>query len=377
MATIGTTAPSQNTINYDALLSTTLMAYKDQLADNIFKANAFLAAMKEYGGVDYQDGGERVQAPLLYEENNTVKSYKGYEQLQVTPQDGITSAFYEWAELAGTISISRREERQNSGEARLLNLLKSKIMQAEMSLKSAVNNQLVAGTVSGTTFIPGNSGKDLLPLGYFLSKANATDPTGTGVTNVGNISRATYSFWRHRTAVCDSTTKDTGNDYALAISTWAGVALGMRRMHNFCARGADGSAPNIVLCDQLSYESYCSTLDAKMRYSDTKLADIGFDNVKLLGSTVIWDERMPNMDEGKAFDDSAYSTNDKQGTMFFINTKFMKLIIDSQTDFATTEFVEPENQTAKVAKVLFMGQLASFNQRKHGVMYALSGNIVS
>jgi hypothetical protein len=57
------------------------MAYRDQLADNIYRANAFLTALKTYGGIDYQDGGERVQAPLLYEENSTVKSYQGYETI--------------------------------------------------------------------------------------------------------------------------------------------------------------------------------------------------------------------------------------------------------------------------------------------------------
>lgn len=60
MATIGATAPNQNTVNYDALLSTTLFAYRKTLVDNIFKSNAFLAALRKYGGVEYQDGGERI-----------------------------------------------------------------------------------------------------------------------------------------------------------------------------------------------------------------------------------------------------------------------------------------------------------------------------
>ena len=83
MATIGEAGPSQNTINYDALLSTTLFAYRKTLVDNIFKANAFLAALRQYDGVDSQNGGVRVAIPLLYGENDTFKSYSGYEQLTV------------------------------------------------------------------------------------------------------------------------------------------------------------------------------------------------------------------------------------------------------------------------------------------------------
>ena len=60
MSTVGASAPSQHTMNYDALLSTTLMAYRPSLIDNIFKSSAFLAALRKYDGIEYQDGGERV-----------------------------------------------------------------------------------------------------------------------------------------------------------------------------------------------------------------------------------------------------------------------------------------------------------------------------
>ncbi len=83
--TIGSSAPSQQTINYDALLSTTLFAYRKTLVDNIFKNSAFLAALRKYEGIEYQDGGERIAIPLMYEESSTVKSYKGYETLDTTP----------------------------------------------------------------------------------------------------------------------------------------------------------------------------------------------------------------------------------------------------------------------------------------------------
>jgi hypothetical protein len=374
MATIGKTAPSQNTINYDDLLSTTFMAYQPVMADNIFKANAFLSAMRAYDGVSYQDGGERAQLPLMYEENGTVKSYKGYELLDTTPQDGITSAFYEWAEIAGTISISRREERQNSGEARMLELLQQKIQQAEMSMKSQINNQLVAGTISSNKFIPGNDGKDLLPLGYFMMKDNTADPSGTGVTDVGNISNNENAWWRPVTAVGNSATADTGNSFALSITTWKGMAVGMKRLYNYTSRGGDGSGPGIMLCDQETFEAYESSMDDKLRYADTKMADLGFDTIKCKGATVIWDELVPSVDEGVAAGDAAAAT---AGTVWAVNPKFMKLKIDRQTDFVTTPFVTPENQTARVAKTLFMGQLCSNNQRKHGVLYGMPTTITS
>ena len=60
-----------------------------------------------------------------------------------------------------------------------------------------------------------------------------------------------------------------------------------------------------------------------------------------------------------------------------LNTNFYKLIVDSETDVVTTPFVEPENQTVKTAKILFMGNTAVSNMRKHGVGYGISPSIVS
>lgn len=369
MATIGdTSAPSTNTLYYDALLSTTMDAYigSGSLFDNIFRDSAFLAALRLTDAVDYQDGGERIRAPLMYGKNSTVKSYSDYDTLDTTPQEGITTAFYEWSEIGGTISISRKEERQNSGEAAKLNLLKSKMMQAEMSMREELNEQLIRGTVSGATFVPGNSAKDLNPLGWFLRKNNQVDPTTGG--DVGNIAGDTYSWWRHHTAVADSASTDTGNDFALSVSTYKGLVVALRRMYNYCSRGSGGN-PNLVLMDQVTYETYENALDDKVRYGSTEMADMGFDNIKLRGATAIWDEVVPDVDSGTA----AIT----KGTAFFLNTKFYKLIIDSETDVVTTPFVEPENQTAKTAKILFMGNAVCSNLRKQGVLYATAQNIVA
>jgi len=42
-----------------------------------------------------------------------------------------------------------------------------------------------------------------------------------------------------------------------------------------------------------------------------------------------------------------------------------------------TPFVEPENQTAKTAKILFMGNAVTGNLRKLGVLYGISQTITS
>lgn len=370
MANPGASAPSSYTVNYDALLTTTLFNYRPVMVDNIFKANAFLAALKKYGGIRYVNGGERIQELLMYEANDTFHTYKGYNTLVVKPQEGMTSAFFEWVEIGGTITISRREKRQNSGESAILNLLEQKVKQAEMSIKAKVNQQILQGTVSAATFVPGTDtvtgALELNPLGYFLPKDPTADPVSGG--NLGNISRSTYAWWRPRVAPFD-TTVSTNKDFALSVSNWSGLKVGLHRMYNYTSRGADGSAANLVVTHQEIAESYENALDALKRYTDDGLASMGFDNVKLKGATLVWDELVPDIDNG--------TTALTEGTAFFLNTEFFKLCIDKETDFITTPFVEPENQTASTAKVLFMGQTTVNNIRKHGCCYGIDIDMTS
>ena len=351
MATIGdTSAPSTNTTYYDALLSTTLMAHRKTMVDNIFKEKAFLAYLKMVGAKSTQDGGERLAIPLMYGDNNTVATHGGYSLIDTTPQDGMTTAFVEWA------------------EGRLLNLLEKKTEQAQMTIAEKLNNDMVRGTVSSATFVP-DSAEDgsfgVLPLGYWFPKANGTDPVSGG--NCGNIARSN-TWWRHRTAICDTGSAETGNSFALAVSTYAGLKVALRRMYYYCARGT-GGAPDLGILDQVSYETYENALDQSVRYMNTAMADMGFDNIKLKGATLLWDEQVPDLEAGTA----AIT----KGTAWLLNTKFYGLMMDSETDIITTPFIEPENQTAKTAKVLCMGNTWVSNMRKHGVCYALDQSIVS
>ena len=369
MATIGDSgAPSTNTIYYDSLLSTTLMAYRKTLYDNIFKDSAFLSYLRMSDAVIKQNGGERIAIPLMYGDNSTVKTHGGYSVIDTTPQDGLTTAFYEWAEVAGSISISRKEERQNSGEGRLINLLESKIKQAEMTMREFLNSELILGTVSGATFVQSQApdgSYGINPLGYFCRQVKSTDPT---TNSVGNISSSSYSWWRTVTADIGAVGGFTGDDFSLNVTTYAGLEVALKRFYNYLSRGSGGS-PDLFVMDQVSFETYENALGTKMRYSNTKMGDMGFDTVKLRGATCIWDEVVPDIYTGTA----AITV----GTCFGLNTNFYKLVIDSETDIITTPFVEPENQTAKTAKILFMGNATVSNMRKIGVAGGILQTIVA
>lgn len=374
--------PSSRTINYDAVLSLSFENVREGLFDNIFTSAAFLSSLygawgkrKRKGrGIRMVNGGERIRCQLLYGKNSTVKSYSGYDQLDVTPQDGITAAFFDWRQIAGSVAISRKEERQNAGETKIRDLLQAKIQQLEMSLRDEVNLQLLGKTVAAAAWSAGDgmsSGTDIDPLPLIIPK----DPGGS--VAVGNINQNTYSWWRPKAV--DGTATHAGRGHNAdrgfgSITTWALLQTAMRWLYNACGRGA-GGMPDIVLTDQLTYESYESSMYDKHRYTNDTggPVSIGYESVRFKGADVIWDEMMPDIETGVTYDSASWS----KGTMFFINSDFMELVIDSATDFITTPFVRPENQDARVAQILAMMNLTCMNRRKQGIIYGITVPITS
>ena len=342
-------APSAVTYDMDALLSTTLNNYHRTLVDNISKVNALMFyLMKKSGGKGYKlisDIGDRMQVPLMYELGNA-DSYSGYDVLDTTPMDGITSAFYEWRQASVPIAISGLEEKKNQGQARILSLLESKTTQAEMGIKEFFNRRLLVGA-GGTTIttaysspVNGSTFLDPLPL---LVKY---DPTSSTV--VGNINQLTYSWWRNRKH------EQIGTTYAAFLKE-------LRTLRLLCSRGP-GGGPTLHLTDEAVYTLYESALAASHQNPSYQRADIPFDNIAFYGNPVTHDEIVPDVLNGTE------ALLASSGTWFMLNTDFIGCKVHSGTNFATTPFVKPENQDAKVAHIMWLGGIGVSNRRKQGVM---------
>ena len=376
--------PSSRTINYDAVLSLCLENIREGLFDQIFSSTPFLSALygaygkkkKRGKGIKMVNGGERIRVPLLYGKNTTVSSYSGYDTLDVTPQDGVTTAFFTWRQLAGSVAISGLEEIKNRGEHAVRNLLETKITQLEMTMRDELNLQLLGKTVSSSVFIAGQghmastAASDIDPLALLIPK----DPTSS--VSIGNINQTSYSWWRPRTidgsAVHGS--KDSGAERGFLCSTWAVLNQALRYAYNRCSIGGGGS-PDLILCDQLGYESYEAGLDSRSRIVNESKGpvSVGFESVRFKGADIIWDEFCPDLDTGVAYDSASWATS----TFFLLNTDFIEFVIDSQTDFAATPFMRPENQDAKVSQILLAGNMTCSNRRKQGVVYGVTAGITS
>jgi hypothetical protein len=243
--------------NFDALLSTTLANYRNQLTDNVFTARPLTYMLTEKGRIRMLNGGTKIVEPLIYGQNSTVASYSGYDTISLTAQDGISAAEYDWKQYAASIAISGIEEAKNNGEAEIINLLEAKIMQAEESMREGFN-QMFFG--DGT----GNSGKNWNGLGNIVESGNT----------VGGINSATgqnNDWWR-------SYEENTAGALTLAQ---------MATAYNSTSVGNDHI--DTVLTTQTLFEKYEALLQPQLRYTDTKTADAGFQNLLFKSAPVMYD----------------------------------------------------------------------------------------
>jgi hypothetical protein len=299
------------------------------------------------------DLGDRMAMPLMYELGNA-DSYSGYDVLGVQPADGITMAFFNWAQAAVPISISGLEEKKNRGEAKIIDLLESKTKQAELGLQEFFNKRLLQGaggstiTTAYTSAINGSTFVDPLPLTV------AYDPTAS--VSIGSINQATNGWWQNKTA---SGQNDT---------TFALVLKKLRHLRNDCSKGP-GGPPDLHLATQGTAELYEAALAAAHRNPSYQVADIPFDNVGFYGQPVTWDEFMPDFYDG--------TVTQTKGSWVMLNTKFWGLRVDKETNFAPTPFIKPENQDARTSHILWLGAVGVSNRRKQGVYGRIDETIAS
>tara|TARA_R110000803_G_scaffold17804_3_gene47861 strand:+ start:1442 stop:2428 length:987 start_codon:yes stop_codon:yes gene_type:complete len=315
----------------DNLATTTLHRTRRQFADAVFKASKFAFFMLAKGRVQTESGGLSIREPLIYGKNQTVKSYSGYDRLDVFPTEELTQAAYNWKLFAGTVSISGDEELKNSGAEAILNLLKAKIMVANKSMKEQLNTYLV----QTQNF---RNSKDFLSLDNLVE-----DVVGTSQSTVGGINRATYTWWRNK----------------FKAGSLASVTSEFRTFYNNVSEGME--TPDLIFTNQETYEAYEDQNAGKLRLSDTSLMQVGFENLRFKGATMMWDTSMSDT----AIRDTA--TFAHQCT-YFLNTAYLRMVMHRQRQFVMSKFVQPYDQDARVAQILVAGNLTLANSRYQGAL---------
>lgn len=317
--------------NLSEIITTTLRSRTGKLADNVTDNNALLKRMKMRGTVKPVSGGRTILQELAYAENVTFQRYSGYEVLNISPSDVFTAAEFDWKQAAVNVTISGLEQMQNSGSEAIIDLLASRIQNAEDTMANNIASDLYSnGTASGGKQIGG------------LQLLVADDPT-TGT--VGGINRATWTFWRNQKY---QATSDGGS-----AASAANIQRYMNTLYLRCSRGTD--RPDLIIADNTYYQFYWNSLQAIQRISQTDTGEAGYANLKFMGADVVFDGGVGG----------ACPTNH----MYFLNTKYLHFRPHAQRNFVPLDSKESVNQDAVVKPIVFMGNMTLSNAFLQGVLF--------
>ncbi len=354
-------ARSQITVNFNALFATSLANYKKTMQDNISSSNVFFHALKENGLWESRDGGSWIAEDLMYELGN-FDAYDGYDELSDTPTDGITQVQFEWRQGAVPISYSEKERKMN--KHRLVDLVETKIKQAEMGFTEGFNKAILQGSLSqsssGSLLTPFTSTFNGAQFVDPLPRIIQLDPTAASL-NVGNIDQnaANSTWWRNRT----KTSALSGS------STYSAFLQEADNMYNNCSKGP-GGPPKVIIVDQTTFEVWNAAYYDKYRRTAPSDNNYPFENIQFHKAKVVWDEYVPDVYSGT-------TSTATYGSAFFVNPSFMKVVYESETNFEMTKFQKPPKGDSKLAHILWMGQVTVSNRRKQGVWGKIPRSLVT
>ena len=316
---------------FTELVSTTFRKHRKEIVDNVSKNNALLRRLYDKGQVRKEDGGLTITAPLDYAENGTYQRYSGYDVLNIGASEVISAAEFQWRQIAINVVANGMELRTNSGDSRIINLVKSRMKNAMRTFK---NN------FSADVYSDGSLANQINGLQALVANA------GTGT--VGGIDSSTWTFWRNKVQSAAAPLQGGGaivpgptTIESLMLPLWLSLT-----------RGDD--QPDLIVMDNNYFTFFEQSQTSIKRYTDETKANAGFVSLKYKGADVIFDGG------------SGIPTN----TAYFLNTDYLELVVHKDADMTVMDELKPYNQDAAVVPVLWMGNMTVTNRALQGVMKA-------
>jgi len=309
-------------LNYSAIEALVKKNYLPTVVDNIYKASPILARLREKA--DVQDGGSKIVQPVRYSKG-TSGSYSGFTQFNINPVDQHTAAEFDWKQYFANITITGEEEAKINGDNAVVRLVEQKVADAEKDLREDLSNGIYNDPTS----------EDTIGLDGFKHMIN-----NTGI--YGGIDRATDTWWvpglvdtnPHEASGLED---PTSADYLPKL-----IRAGIK------ATTVNNEKPSLIVTDPDTFDILADILDEKQRFTDPKLADLGFESIRVTGVLVVPDSLCP------------------ANHIFFLNEEYVKLIEHSNKRFTMSPFVKPADRDGQVAQIFWMGNLVASSLRHLG-----------
>lgn len=306
---------------FTEMVTTTLRNTATDVVDNVSKNNALLRRLKSRGNIKTESGGYEIQVPLEYAENSTYQRFSGYDLLNVGASDVLTSAKFDWQQIALHVTASGRELKLNNGKEAMIKLVKARVKNAK---NTAANN------LSIDIYSDGSLTNQIGGLSTLIQSA------GTGT--VGGINSTTFTFWKNKFQEMAGT------------NVYTSVRQDMNKLWLQLVRGDDKT--DLIVSTHDVYAAYEDTLQSLQRYASAESAAAGFESLKFKTADIVFD------------DNTNFGTTSE--TMYFLNTKYLYLVQHAEAQWTQDDEKKPVNQDAVVIPLYWMGNMCVSNRALQG-----------
>lgn len=313
--------------SYSELASLTIESRSPTIADNFSISTALLFRLREKGKIKFWTGGTTILQHLAYQENQSVTRFSGYDTVDVSPSDVFTSANFSPKQASVAVSISKLEELQNDGKEAMFDLLEERVANAEQTLIQTIGDDMYS---DGTA----NNSKQIGGLDHLLASA--------ATNTVGGISKTTWSFWQH--LIVDASDGIGGG--AVTPSSTTIQSLMTYAMLN-TTRNND--SVDLIIAGTTYYSYYLASLQGNQRFTNAKLAEGGFENVRFMGADVTFEGVGSSMTATR---------------MYGLNTNYIHFRPHKKAYFVPAESDRfSVNQLAMIKLIHFAGNMTASNMK--------------
>jgi len=319
---------------HDRTLEFTRDAVLDTIYDTAFDHSPLLAAMlgrlqnQQFGAVALngrgnteQTGGESIFVRHNLGGNTTAKTLTGpWDTVDTSPSDTVRHSRVNWRHYSATTTFSDTDMLINRGDSAISSMIEHETRNAVTSLGD-------------------------LAAGHLYSGSTGTQATGlqtlAGTGTIQGIDPTVYTTFFSRGLSARGTAVGTVAD---ASGSFAAQGLAdMRTLYNNASEGA--VQPHAIYTHWDVFGFYEGTLQPQERFTNTAVADAGFQQLAFKNAPVFPDAKCPT------------------GEMYTINFDFFKAIVLAGANLSFGPIVPAIDQEARTSKLMLKFNDVVFDRR--------------
>jgi hypothetical protein len=302
------------------------------LFDNVSSRTALLYRLKDMGAIIKTGGKPHLRFNIL-KELPTAVGYTDLDTLTPVRGDPVTSAIYEWKQIAVPVQVSGLDM-VKTPEGNEVDLVELFLQSAEIAMRDAIGGSSIGIFSSAAE-------DDLRKITGLQNMLTTSTTTGT----VGNLSRVTLAAWRHQM-------QNVSSDFS------ANGLARFRTLYRQCSRFDE--TPDTIVLTGSAMDNFESALTSTLVVNlplmgigagDQAMIDAGFGNIRYKGALIFADDGCP----------ANYG--------YFLNlAKYYRLFVREGRDAEIGDFVKSQNRDDLVTYVLSALNAVMTNLGRNGVL---------